>query len=148
MSCIVSAGTIREPGSPNRMYLTRSANRPVDAGVRDAPGETDDARTVRRRVVRCRACGHAIARSEDAIAGESALTFTNPHGLVFSIRRFTSASGCLTIGEPTFEHTWFPGCAWQVALCRACSVHVGWKFTGSAGFFGLIVTRIEDAAEE
>jgi hypothetical protein len=36
-----------------------------------------------------------------------------------------------------------PGYAWQVGLCRACGVHLGWGFVlEAARFYGLIVERL------
>lgn len=97
-----------------------------------------------RRAVVCRRCGASVAREEDRIEiGDSSLhTFVNPHGMVFRVTCFADAHGCVETGAPTLHYSWFPGCAWQVALCRACQTHLGWRFSGDDEFWGLIDDRV------
>jgi hypothetical protein len=40
--------------------------------------------------------------------------------------------------------SWFPGRAWQIALCKRCGVHVGWSFHAgeAAPFHALVRDRI------
>lgn len=68
--------------------------------------------------------------------------FTNPHGYRFRIACYGRAPGCRGEGEWTAEHTWFAGCRWRYALCRACGLHLGWEYGGAANFFGLIRNRL------
>lgn len=102
------------------------------------------ARTEADPVWRCAACGAEIARARDRIPldGASTRTFVNPDGLEYVITGFANAPGCSEVTEPTPYWSWFPGCAWQVSLCRACSTHLGWRFSGAAAFYGLIVDRL------
>jgi hypothetical protein len=99
-------------------------------------------------VVRCASCGHVLAHERHGIApgGRHAHTFVNPSGMEFTIRCFREADGCAGWGETSSFWSWFPGHAWRVALCGACSAHVGWSFTPPSGdarvFFGLIVDRL------
>ncbi len=70
---------------------------------------------------------------------------TNPAGITFRIGCFQRAPGCRTIGQPASEHTWFPGHAWQVAICADCRTHLGWRFATpgrSSVFFGLILAHL------
>jgi hypothetical protein len=93
----------------------------------------------------CLACGHPITSLRERIAAEGAHqhTFTNPGGYVFRIGCFGRAPGCLQAGQPTLEHTWFPGYAWLYALCGGCRTHLGWVFrSGQSAFFGLILDRL------
>ncbi len=94
----------------------------------------------------CAACGQLITRREHEIArnGSHQHTFTNPHGLTFSIGCFSDASGCVQTGEATYEWTWFDGFKWRVALCGHCHTHLGWGYRSNAGdgFYGLILERI------
>ncbi len=96
--------------------------------------------------IRCRACGAGIARPADRIAvgGRHRHRFANPYGIVFEIGCFAAAEGCTAVGNPTEEFTWFSGYRWRVALCAACRVHLGWRFSAAAGkgFFGLILERL------
>ena len=58
---------------------------------------------------------------------------------------------CGTSGRlfATAELTWVRSYDWQIAHCGACSVQLGWLFTGEqapAVFFGLIRPRLTDRA--
>ncbi len=72
--------------------------------------------------------------------------FTNPSGLRFTIRCFRDAPGAIGVGEISPVWTWFPGFAWQVAICRACAAHLGWAYVrDEQRFFGLIAERLREA---
>lgn len=53
-------------------------------------------------------------------------------------------------GMPCTQFSWFPGYAWQIAVCKQCNGHLGWKFTVAPGsrnlvpkkFYGLAGARI------
>lgn len=97
------------------------------------------------RVVRCRACGHAITRPGAALEVEGAHehTFRNPAGYSFHVLCYREAPGCLCVGTATTQDTWFPGYAWSFALCEECHEHLGWRYArASEAFFGLIATRL------
>lgn len=97
------------------------------------------------RALTCARCGHAICREDARVArlGAHVHDRINPGGWVFRIGCFDPVEGCVTQGEATTEHTWFPGHAWRVALCRACAQHLGWRFEGESGvFWGLILDRL------
>jgi hypothetical protein len=110
--------------------------------------EIDEASVAGRRLV-CVRCGHAIARQEDALAVGGALTHTrvNPIGVTFHFGSFARAEGCHVDGVPVPQATWFPGCAWQLAWCSKCRLHLGWYFTGAMTFFALVLDRLADGAE-
>lgn len=77
--------------------------------------------------------------------GQHLHTLFNPAGLLFEIRCFDRAEGCEVHGDRTTEFTWFPGFAWNYAVCAACLEHLGWHFEGAGrGFFGLIRERLVD----
>ncbi len=105
----------------------------------------------RERRLCCAACGHEITRPKDQISkgGSHRHRFTNPLGLQYEIACYAAAAGCFLVGEPTEEHTWFPGHAWRVALCGSCQIHLGWGFISRNGepFFGLIVDRLTELGE-
>lgn len=70
-------------------------------------------------------------------------TFFNPQGFVYNIRCYKKAPGCMQYGYKTDEFTWFPGYAWQIALCGNCNIHLGWRYdSGSSTFYGLIFDKL------
>jgi hypothetical protein len=100
-----------------------------------------------RRVLICAACEARItatsARRE--AAGRHEHVLFNPAGVQFRIGCFSSAPGCGGHGEVSDFFTWFPGYAWQVALCRGCGAHLGWSFRGEGdAFWGLVLPRLRE----
>ena len=102
------------------------------------------ARTEADRVWRCAACGAEVARDRHRIPLDGAATraFVNPDGIEYVIAGFSEASGCAEVTSPSPYWSWFPGCSWQVSVCRGCSGHLGWRFSGADSFYGLIVGRL------
>ncbi|MEQ9318170.1 MAG: cereblon family protein [Polyangiaceae bacterium] len=96
----------------------------------------------------CGRCGHAITTPDARIdvLGRHAHTCINPAGVVFHIGCFQAAAGMTGRGPHVAEHSWFPGYAWQIGLCRGCGAHLGWAFHGAEGarFWGLILARLEE----
>ena len=92
----------------------------------------------------CVNCLHRITKNESRISmnGGNEHIFTNPLGETFRLGCFRDAPGCRVFGEPTTEHTWFPGYAWAVAVCGGCGEHLGWQYTGADRFYGLIVKKL------
>ena len=111
-----------------------------------APEARSEAKPADERALRCAACGASITseRARIEIHGAHEHRRVNPSGADFHVGCFADAPGCRTEGVPTTHWTWFPGCAWQIALCRACGAHLGWAFTGEAKFFGLILPRLRE----
>jgi hypothetical protein len=97
----------------------------------------------------CVDCGHRIAplRAATSVTGAHQHELVNPSAIVFVVRCFTHAPGCMPVGERSTQWTWFPGYAWQIELCRGCAGHVGWSFhaTGKSAFYGLIRDRVLEA---
>jgi hypothetical protein len=120
-----------------------------------APGE-EPVRVVEREdtgrgaALRCKACGFAITtdRARIEIGGAHQHDFMNPAGVAFRIGCFSTARGCVGVGEESTEWAWFPHHAWRIALCGGCFTHLGWSFRGaSSSFHGLILDKlIEDEA--
>ncbi len=92
----------------------------------------------------CAHCGHVITRERDrtTVNGRHAHTRANPSGFVFHFGCFARAEGCLVIGPPTAEASWFPGFVWEYALCAACKTHLGWAFHGESDFLALVLDRL------
>jgi hypothetical protein len=92
----------------------------------------------------CALCHHRLASERDRLqfGSQSEFAFTNPAGVPFLILTFSEAEGCRDDGNPTLEHTWFPGHAWSYCLCASCGQHLGWFYAGPSEFVGLIQNRI------
>ena len=105
-----------------------------------------DTDTGEDHIYRCAACGFDITSEGDRIGINESHehTFANPEGYVFRLGCFRNAPGCLQIGAPTQEHTWFPGYAWLYVLCGHCTSHLGWHYRSakSGAFFGLILDNL------
>ena len=96
----------------------------------------------------CIACNKKITSDRDRFEynNQSEFQFINPGGYYFNILTFSDADGCKEMGEPTMEFTWFDGHSWSYAVCRRCSNHLGWKYTGQYSFYGLIKERLVKGA--
>jgi len=102
----------------------------------------------RENLILCRACKQKIT-SPDAKAemdGRHVHTFRNPSNMEFTIGCFSIAVGCLNIGIPTTESTWFEGFGWRLALCVNCYTHMGWEFSrDKTRFHGLILDKLVES---
>jgi len=96
------------------------------------------------QAIRCAVCSAVITHHNQAlqINNRHEHTFFNPAGITFELRCFRQAPGGSPHGEPSAEFTWFPGYRWQIVLCATCRTHLGWLFTGTQSFFGLITNRL------
>ena len=92
----------------------------------------------------CAACGAEVARDGDRISleGQETRAFVNPDGFEYVITAFARAAGCSEVSEPSAYWSWFPGCSWQISVCRQCGTHLGWRFTGRSDFHGLSLDRL------
>ncbi len=93
----------------------------------------------------CRNCGNKITTLESMISvnGNHKHTFSNPAGIVYDIGCFSTADGCIIVGEPTADFTWFDGYSWSHSICSNCLFHMGWFYdSGSEIFFGLIIDNL------
>ncbi len=99
----------------------------------------------RRRFLYCTACHAPITRQADRISinEQHEHVFANPHGYIYHIGCFAQAPGCVRAGEAAEFFSWFPGYAWQIALCRRCLAFLGWTFHSShSQFWGLILEKL------
>ena len=118
------------------MFERGTSEKPEVKRARDAGGAFP---------LHCAACRTRITTEAERCerAGAHAHRFTNPLGLTFDIGLFSEAPGCTLRGEPSLEHTWFPGHVWTIAVCANCHEHLGWRFRGEGEpFFGLILDRL------
>lgn len=98
------------------------------------------------RQILCRNCKAPITGFNNIIEieGRHEHTFSNPHGIVFTIGCFSDAEGCINEGIPTTEFTWFSGYSWRFSLCCRCFLHLGWHYQSRHGeiFYGLILSNL------
>lgn len=102
------------------------------------------------RAILCAQCGHEVTseRHKIAVDGGFEHSFANPAGVVYHIGCFGEAPGCGPTGRESGEFTWFEGYTWQVAVCRGCMTHLGWKYQSERdSFFGLILPRLQESGE-
>jgi len=136
------------PAPPPPPLLCRTASRAPGAPDRDAAGTPDE--DDEGRLIRCGACGRPVAApaARTGVGGRHAHVFANPAGLVFEVGCFREAFGCRGEGPFVAAFSWFGGFAWQVAVCRGCEAHLGWRYRprdGSGpGFWGLILARLAE----
>lgn len=120
-----------KPGKPGRRTSTEAIDEPEE----DTLG-----------AIVCRQCLHTITFSSEhrMVNGAHIHTFANPEGIIFEIGCYHDATGCGYIGPASSEFTWFNGYVWRIAVCGACLLHLGWRFSGADGHFfhGLITSRL------
>ena len=124
------------------LLLQRTPQRPADSHRLDERTAPEDDTG---RILVCGSCLHAITTAGASIemAGSHAHTFSNPHGLVFHIRCFAVAPGCVAASGASTYFSWFAGYTWVYSVCRVCATHLGWRFEGTApSFHGLILARL------
>jgi len=96
----------------------------------------------------CIVCNKKITSDKDRFEynNQSEFQFVNPNGFYFDILTFSNSEGCIEIGEPTLEFTWFVQHSWSYAVCSRCKTHLGWKYLGKYSFYGLIKSRLVKGA--
>ncbi|MFP4168462.1 MAG: cereblon family protein [Desulfonatronovibrionaceae bacterium] len=109
-----------------------------------APLSAESAGGGGRYVYLCRDCYSLVTSQlqETKVNSRHVHIFPNPHGLVFEIGCFLDAV-CFTLGQPSTEFTWFPGYAWDIAMCISCRRHLGWMYTNKdRRFYGLVLQAL------
>lgn len=96
----------------------------------------------------CKRCNSKISMYNDIFPmskGNLAGNYCNPAGYIHETISFYKVieNSTRMVDRPSTDFSWFPGYAWQIALCSKCSTHVGWKFIAVSKnlkprmFFGL-----------
>ena len=125
-------------------YLRGQDEEKLDAPDQRAASSRDGVDDSPDRWLLCIQCRAPIVSVQDARShnGRQRHVFTNPNGDVFEIGCFSKAPGVITLGQPTTHATWFSGYTWDIALCRRCHQHLGWRYAGSDHFYGLILRAL------
>jgi hypothetical protein len=126
----------------SQIYLFDTSS-PKLEDLKEVSSENED--IFREGKLVCSICKHVITFESERtdIHGQHRHHFTNPGGYSFYLGCFNSAPGCAEVGLQCSEHTWFPGTRWQISVCASCGEHLGWKYSGSNEFHGLVLTRLE-----
>ena len=140
----------------------KAADQPTCVRLRDSgvfpegiPGDDTEIESIlgmasSKRLI-CRVCRSPVTADENRIEIEGSHVHhrTNPAGVDFEFGCFDVASGTVSIGEATAEHTWFEGHTWRYSTCMFCGEHLGWLFEGEGSrFYGLILERLEEETSE
>ena len=134
------------PGADARLARLRHPRNMPGGGGAAQPGSAGAPSELTVPAILCRDCLHPVTRPDERIGvdGSHRHTFANPHGIVFDIGCFRTEDGCGRVGPRSEEFAWFAGHSWQVGVCAACLVHLGWHFASPGGgeFYGLILDRL------
>jgi len=98
----------------------------------------------------CSNCGGLVSSSDRlvAIGDQQRHQFVNPAGFECHFYTFASCPGAMATGTPTQEYSWFDGYGWQLAFCRTCGLHLGWRYAAAdrqvrpAEFWGILITQL------
>ena len=105
----------------------------------------------------CISCHYPVCGASDIFSmSEEGVTaaYVNPQGYVHQIITVRKANNVVCHGEPTTEHSWFPGFSWEIVSCATCGAHIGWFFAAVSSacqpqeFWGIrreIIQSIVDA---
>lgn len=107
----------------------------------------------------CKRCKTQIASYSDIFAmakGNVNANYCNPAGYIHETLTVhkTSEDAERLVDRPSTEFSWFPGYAWQIAVCKQCSSHIGWKFSALSkhlkpkSFFGLSCKSLVVASDK
>lgn len=107
----------------------------------------------------CKRCRNQIASYADIFAmakGNVNANYCNPAGYIhetLTVKK-TSENAARLVDRPSTDFSWFPEYAWQIAQCKVCSSHIGWKFIAVTknlapkSFFGLSCKSLVVAPKE
>lgn len=108
----------------------------------------------------CQRCSSQIASYSDIFAmakGNLNANYCNPAGYIhetLTVHKTIHEEALRIVDRPSSEFSWFPGYAWQIAVCKECSGHIGWKFTALTkhlkpkSFFGLSCKSLVVASQD
>ena len=136
-------------GFISSVYLREPRRIGEESGEQAVPEENGALSAEEEKLLLCVFCGAGITSRRDGIEihGGGVHTFLNPAGLIYTIGCFSRAEGCIVLGDPVHDFTWFRDYNWSVALCRECGRHLGWFYRGDGpSFFGLILDYLVEAS--
>ena len=128
--------------------VSRGLGQDLSGNNPDADAHADDHEDQNERPdIFCRFCDHGVTNRKQTVSinGQTSHTFFNPAGIVYEVRCFNGAAGCVVRGKGTAEFSWFAGYIWSYALCGRCRAHLGWWYSAAEhSFFGLIAQNIRE----
>ena len=97
----------------------------------------------------CARCLNKITSEKERFFYEQQSDFflSNPAGIEFTVITFEKADGCFHKQDFFSENTWFPKHAWAFCFCAECEQQLGWFYKGKYEFYGLIRTKLVQAAQ-
>ena len=97
----------------------------------------------------CSRCLSKITNEKERFFYEEQSEFylTNPDGIEYSVITFEKADGCIHKQDFFTENTWFPNHIWSFCFCAECQQQLGWLYKGKYEFYGLIRTKLIQAAQ-
>ena len=128
--------------SPASQLLKRTPLAVTGTRVKHAPRH--HAADREKRALLCKVCDQVITTEEEriSISGQHVYTRVNPGGFAYTFACFREAPGCRGVGAASYEHAWFAGHCWRIAVCAGCGEHLGWYFRNGNVFYGLIRDRL------
>lgn len=104
-------------------------------------------------LIRCRNCLTLIARRSDMVVMSSdghVGAYVKPYDCAQEMITVYNATGLAFLGNPSKDHSWFPGYTWTIASCAACESNIGWLFRADKknqlpkSFWGIRSSQISD----
>ena len=138
---------------PGRRRAAAFKEAPEGGGTPGADTATEDREAEAPEKLHCARCGALVTDGAARIPVHGAHDHhcVNPAGAGVHIGCFAAAPGVVQMGNHSYDYTWFPSYAWRVALCAACSHHLGWSFEGAEEprlFHGLILDRLTSRGKD
>lgn len=118
---------------------------PCSEAAEEVDSGEDSLDRARDRLV-CAVCHALVTYTSFAVTrdGKHEHTFFNPSGLLYHLGCFSGAPGAAGRGGLCDEFPWFTGYSWEVAVCKECGEHLGWRFVSRPdSFYGLILSRLK-----
>lgn len=108
--------------------------------------EDEYERKLKRMHLVCAACDHLVTKVAEKIdvRGRHQYSFGNL-GYPVKLGCFRNAPGCIGVQSISYGYSWFRGYAWQIQVCQACYIQLGWKYMAQDdSFYGLIFGMLRE----
>ncbi|MBN2123762.1 MAG: hypothetical protein JW821_05695 [Deltaproteobacteria bacterium] len=94
----------------------------------------------------CASCGGLVTRVSERIEVRGRHNHDFPYyNNIVRLGCYRNAPGCVGIDRISNGYSWFRGYAWQIQLCRNCSMQLGWKYMSpDESFYGLVFKLLRE----